>query len=337
MSRENVAVIGAGSWGTTLAKILAENGHQALLWGRRQEHCAVLEQTRENATYLPGFKLPAEISVTNDLQRCCSQCRLLLVAVPSHGFRAVANAIGDHVTGEHLIVHCTKGIEQDSYKRMSEILREETPARRVGVLAGPNLSVELAKRQPAGTLVASRYQEVFQRVQQALHNRYFRVYSGTDVIGAEIGSTFKNIVALAAGVVDGLEMGDNTKALLMTRGLSEMARLGKAMGAQVITFGGMAGIGDLVATCSSQFSRNRQVGMKLAQGMRLPQILEGMCMVAEGVRAAKAVQSFADRHGLHLPIVRAVNRALHEGAEVAEVMHDLMAIETGGEFAGLSL
>lgn len=337
MSRENVAVIGAGSWGTTLAKILAENGHQVLLWGRRKEICDELNETRENSRYLPGFKLPVRVSASDELDRCCDVCRLVFLAVPSHGFRAVAHALGEHVSGEHVLVHCTKGLEQDTFKRMSEILREETPSRRIGVLAGPNLSAELARQRPAGTLVASRYEEVYRRVQAALHNRYFRVYSGRDVIGAEIGSVFKNVVALATGAVDALEMGDNTKALLMTRGLNEMARLGAAMGAQVITFGGMAGIGDLVATCASQFSRNRQVGMKLASGQKIDAILAEMHMVAEGVGAAKAVHAFAQRQSLHLPIARAVYRVIYEGADVGEVMRDLMAIETGGEFAGLEL
>jgi len=332
---ENVAVVGAGSWGTTLAKILGENGHDVLLWARNEDLCGQINTEHENRKYLPGHKLADSVVATTDLQRTCETCQLILFVVPSHGFRPIAHEMGQYINGEHAVVHCTKGIEQDTYKRMSEVLREETPTRKIGVLAGPNLAPELAKKQPAGTLVASRFHQVYKLAQQALHNRYFRVYSSTDVIGAEIGATFKNIVAVAAGVVDGLKMGDNTKAMLMTRGLNEMGHLGAAMGANVFTFGGMAGIGDLVATCSSPLSRNHRVGVGLAQGKTWGQLLEEMQMVAEGVRAAKAVQSFGAKHGLHLPIVSAVYRVLYEDAEVAGEMQRLMTLDAGDEFTGL--
>lgn len=334
---ENVGVFGAGSWGTTLAKILGDNGHQVLLWCRRPELCAEINEKRVNASYLPSVTLPPSIEATDDVQRVCESAKVLLMVVPSHGFRRVANAIGDFLDGEHVIVHATKGIEQESYKRMSEILREETPVRKIGALSGPNLAKELSQCQPAGTLVASRYREVIERAHGVLHNNYFRVYGGHDLIGAEIGGTFKNIVAVAAGVVDGLKLGDNTKALLLTRGINEMARFGVAMGGQTITFAGMAGFGDLMATCASPFSRNHQVGERLARGEKLADILEAMKMVAEGVKAAKAVRSFAQAHVLELPIVEAVHRVLYEDAEVGNVLQDLMAIGAGHEFDGLVL
>jgi glycerol-3-phosphate dehydrogenase (NAD(P)+) len=263
-------------------------------------------------------------------------CKFILVVVPSHGFRKVAHTIGAFLDGEHILVHATKGIEQETFKRMTQILREETPVRKIGVLSGPNLAKELADRKPSGTLVASRYDQVIERATAALHNHYFRVYGGHDVVGAEIGGTFKNIVALAAGVVDGLELGDNTKALLMTRGVNEMARFGAAMGGNVITFGGMAGFGDLIATCASPFSRNHQVGERLARGEKLQEILDAMRMVAEGVKATGAVHDFCLARGLDLPIVHAVNRVLHEDTGVKEVIGDLMTVATGDEFRGLS-
>ncbi|HEY3354572.1 MAG TPA: NAD(P)H-dependent glycerol-3-phosphate dehydrogenase [Polyangia bacterium] len=334
--RKTVAVIGAGNWGSTLAKILGENGHEVHVWCRDEEACREINEQRTNARYLPGVLLP-EVRATVDLEAVCARCRLLLMVVPSHGFRAVAERMGPHLDGEHVVVHATKGIEQESYKRMSEILREETPVRKIGVLAGPNLATELARCQPAGTLIASRYDEVVARTQKVLHNHYFRVYGGRDVVGAEIGGTFKNIVALAAGVVDGLKLGDNTKALLMTRGINEMARFGGVMGAQVLTFGGMAGFGDMMATCASPHSRNHQVGARLARGERLEAILADMKMVAEGVKAARAVRSFARTHGLDLPIVDAVYRLLYEEATVGDVMHDLMALDAGQEFQGLGV
>lgn len=334
---ENVGVIGGGSWGTTLAKIAGENGCHVALWARREELCAEINESHRNSQYLPNIELPPEVHAVADVRRVCETCRLIIMAVPSHGFRAIAATMGPALDGEHVLVHATKGIEERTFKRMSEILREETAVRRIGVLAGPNLAMELALRQPAGTLISSRYDEVFRRAKAALHNDYFRVYSGHDVVGAEVGAVFKNVVAVAAGIADGLKMGDNTKALLMTRGLNEMGRLGLAIGAKAITFGGMAGIGDLMATCASPYSRNHRVGVRLAEGASLKEILEELKMVAEGVKASRAIHHFADQHGLTLPIAEAVYRIAFEGMAIAEVMRDLMSIRTGDEFAGLPL
>lgn len=329
-----VAVIGAGSWGTTLAKVAAENGRKVLLWARRAELCDEINATRRNESYLPGAELPLGLEATPDLQRVCDSAGLLLLVVPSHGLRAIAAQLGDFVSGEHVIVHASKGIERESYKRMSEVLREETCVRRLGVLSGPNLARELALRQPAGTLIASRYAEVFQRCQAVLNNGYFRAYASEDVIGAEVGGAFKNVVALAAGVCSGLGLGDNSRALLITRGLAEMVRLGVAMGANALTFAGMAGIGDLIATCSSTLSRNHEVGVRLARGESLEDIQAHMKMVAEGVRTTRALRDFALRYELELPIVRAVHRLLYEGSDVATVLRDLMATPIGMEQTG---
>ena len=333
---EAIGVIGAGSWGTTLAKILAENGRRTLLWSRRAELARTIAHDRENSRYLAGITLPAGIEACADLAELCRQTKLILLVVPSHGLRGLARQLGEHLTGEHALVHAIKGIEQDSFRRMSEVLREETCVRKIGVLSGPNLAMELAQGQPAGTLVASRYDEVFRRCHSALHNQYFRVYWSQDVVGAEVGGAFKNIVALAAGVATGMGLGENTKALLLTRGLSEMARLGVAMGADVLTFGGMAGIGDLMATCASPLSRNHQVGARLAKGESLEKISEDMHMVAEGVKTTRAVHGYAQDHGLDLPIVSAIYRLLYEGGDVPTLVRDLMAIPTGAEFVALS-
>jgi len=331
-----VGVIGAGNWGTTLAKVLGENGKRTLLWARREDLCREINETRQNSQYLPGFTLPSSIEATHDLERICRGASLILAVVPSHTMRETARELGNYLTGEHVVVHATKGIEQGSFKRMSEVLREETCLRKIGVISGPNLAKELAARQPTGTLVASRYDEVFQRTHRALHNDYFRVYQGRDVVGAEVGGGFKNIIALAAGVAAGLGLGDNTKALLLTRGLSEMARFGAAMGAEVLTFGGMAGMGDLIATCSSPLSRNHQVGARLAKGEKLEDIQREMRMVAEGVKMAKAAHDFAVKKKLDLPIVAAVYRLLYEHHEVPLLLKELMSIPAGPEFAALS-
>ena len=332
MTDETVGVIGAGSWGTTLAKVLGENGRRTLLWSRRSELCQEINASRQNEVYLPGIELPGTVEATHDLERVSASAQLLLLVVPSHGLRQIAYELGNHVTGEHVIVHATKGIEQESFKRMSEVLREETCVRKIGVLSGPNLARELALGQPTGTLIASRYDEVFRRCHATLHNGYFRVYWGEDVVGAEVGGAFKNIVSLASGIATGLGFGDNTRALLVTRGISEMARLGMTMGANILTFAGMAGIGDVVATCFSSLSRNHQVGLRLARGETLADIQSTMNMVAEGVKTSKAVHSFAQRKGIELPIVRAVHRVLYEGMDVASAVRELMATPTGAEF-----
>ena len=333
--KETVGVIGAGSWGTTLAKVLAENGNPVLLWSRRPELADALNSQRENQLYLPKIELPESIRATSNLQEIAEQALLLLLVVPSHGLRKVAYELGEFVTGEHVVIHATKGLEQGSHKRMSEVLREETCLRKIGVLSGPNLARELAQGQPAGTLIASRYAEVYRRGHAALTNDYFRVYWNQDVIGAEVGGAFKNVIAVGGGVAAGLGLGENTKALLLTRGLSEMARLGAAMGADVMTFGGMAGIGDLMATCNSSLSRNHQVGRRLAAGETLDHIQSEMKMVAEGVKTARAVHQFCDETGVYLPIANAVYRLLYEEMSIPELLSDLMAVPTGAELDAL--
>jgi glycerol-3-phosphate dehydrogenase (NAD(P)+) len=335
--RETIGVVGAGSWGSTLAKILGENAKRTLLWAREEEVIRGVNERHVNPLFLPDYEIPACVEATGDLARICESCDLILMVVPSHGMRLVAREMGNHLKGDQMVVHCTKGIEIDTFKRMSEVLREETCLRKVGVLAGPNLAKELAARNPAGTLVASKYEEVVRAAQAALHNQYFRVYRGNDVVGAEVGGSFKNIVAVAAGVADGLKMGDNTKALLLTRSLNEMARLGSAMGAELVTFGGMAGIGDLMATCFSPLSRNHQVGERLAQGQTTDEIVKSMRMVAEGVKTTRAVHAFITRIGLDLPIVAAVHQLLYEGVGVRDALGGLMSRHVGREFEGLVL
>lgn len=335
--KETIGVVGAGSWGTTIAKILGENDKPTLLWAREPEVCAEVNASHRNSTFLPGHELPARVQATSDLKEVCERCDLIMMVVPSHVTRVVAREMGNHLRGDQMIVHCTKGIEIETFKRMSEVLREETCLRKIGVLAGPNLAKELAARNPAGTLVASKYEEVVRSAQAALNSRYFRVYGGADVVGAEVGGSFKNIIAVAAGVADGLKMGDNTKALLITRSLNEMARFGAAMGAELVTFGGMAGIGDLMATCFSPLSRNHQVGERLAQGQTLDEIIASMVMVAEGVKTTRAVHAYARQRGLELPIVMAVHQLLYEGAGVRDALGVLMARQVGREFPGLVL
>jgi glycerol-3-phosphate dehydrogenase (NAD(P)+) len=335
VSAVDVLVVGGGAFGTTLAHSLAGAGRRVLLWVRREDQARAINETRENPGHLAGVTLAEGLEATTDLAAAVPRAPVALLVVPSRWFRPVAREIGDHLRGDQILIHATKGIELATFKRMSQILKEETCALKVGVLSGPNLAREIAAGKPAGALVASRYDEVVRRVQALFEGTRLRLYGGHDVIGAEIGGAFKNIIALAAGVVDGMAQGDNTKALLITRGLSEMARFGVALGADVFTFGGLAGIGDLMATCASPLSRNHQVGVRLAAGERLEAIEASMSSVAEGVPTTRAVHEQATARGLDLHIVRAVHALLYEGLRPDEAIHELMRLPAGLEMATL--
>ncbi len=329
-----VVVVGGGSFGSALAHILAGLERRLVLWVRRPELAAEINERHTNQRYLEGLSLSAKLEATTDLA-AVTRAPVVLLAVPSRSFREVARAIGEHLRGDQLLVHVTKGLEQGTFKRMSEILREETCALKIGVLSGPNLARELMTDQPGGALIASRYDLVIRAAQALFAGGPLRTYGGHDVIGTELGGAFKNIIALAAGVADGLGFGDNAKALLVTRGLSEMTRFGVAMGAELLTFGGLAGIGDLMATCGSPLSRNHQVGERLGRGEPLEAILGSMASVAEGVPTTRAVREAALARRLSLPIVEAVYGLLYDGHTAAQALAALMAIPVGDELAAL--
>jgi len=331
----DVLVVGGGTFGSTLATLLSGQGHRVELWVRRKEQVKEINEKHTNSRYLGEFKLHENLRATTDLAASVPKTPVVLVVVPSKFFRGVAREIGDSLEGDQILVHATKGIEIDTFKRMSDILREETCAKKIGVVSGPNLAREIIAGQPAGALVASRYDEVADSIQALFEGSWMRMYAGRDVIGTEIGGSFKNIIALAAGVADGMGLGDNTKALLITRGLSEMARFGVAEGADVFTFGGLAGIGDLMATCASPLSRNHQVGERLAKGEKLKKIIESMTQVAEGVTTTKAVFKQVQHLGLDLPIVRAVYGLLYKDWPGKKALENLMAIPVGRELAAL--
>ena len=306
------------------------------IWVRRKEQAREINKEHRNSRYLPDFKLPAKLRATTDLARA-AQAPVVIVAVPSKAFREVACAVGNHIRGDQVLVHATKGLERDSFKRMSEILREETCSLKIGVISGPNLAVEIMRGNPAGAIVASHYHEVIEQVQALFVGSRMRMYGGKDVIGTELGGAFKNIVALATGIGDGMGFGDNTKALVMTRGLNEMVRFSVAQGADILTFGGLAGIGDMMATCASPLSRNYRVGHALAQGKKLERIIEGLGQVAEGVPTTAAVLSQAREMGIErdLPIVAAVHGVLYEGKTTKRALEELMSIPVGDELAAL--
>jgi len=334
-----VGVVGAGSWGTALAVHLAGAGHHAVtLWARSGELAARLAETRRNDVYLPGVGLPPEVAPTADLAAVAG-CELVLVVVPSHGFRAVAKELlgaAPASPGRPLqLVSCTKGVEPESLARMSQVVAEEGEAAgrevRFAVLSGPSFAAELARGVPTAAVVASADAALATGVRQALATRTFRLYSSQDVVGVELGGATKNVIAIAAGTVAGLGAGHNTLAALITRGLHEITRLGVAYGGQARTFAGLAGLGDLVLTCTGGLSRNRATGMALAQGKSLAEITADTQMVAEGIRNSTAIARLASRRGVEMPITRAMVAVLYEGKNPSQALDELMTRELKAE------
>ena len=308
---DRVAVIGAGSWGTAVAGLVGA-AHPTALWVRDPDLAESIRQTGENATYLPGIALPEGLAATSSLEEALDGAAIVFMAVPSHGFRAVLHDLAPFAAGVEAVISLSKGIEHGTNLRMSQVIGEVLPDVPAGVLTGPNLAREVAEHQPAASVVALADELLAKRVQELVHTRTFRVYAGTDVIGCEIAGASKNVMAIAAGICDGLGFGENTRAVLITRGLAELGRLGISVGGQVLTFGGLAGVGDLVATCASPKSRNRSVGFALGQGRSLDDIVGSMHMVAEGVKSAGPLVGLARAHGVEMPIAEQVE-AIVEG------------------------
>jgi glycerol-3-phosphate dehydrogenase (NAD(P)+) len=299
------AVMGAGSWGTAFALVLADAGNEVRLWGRRAELCDAINATHENPDYLPGIALPDAISATNDPAEALAGAEVVVLAVPSQQLRANLGEWGDEIEPDAVMVSLMKGVELGTHLRMSEVVAELTGAgpERIAVVTGPNLAKEIAAREPAASVVACADHAVAERLQKLCHTASFRPYTNTDVIGCELGGTTKNIIGLAVGVCVGLGFGDNTKASVITRGLAETARLGVAIGADPLTFSGLAGMGDLVATCSSPLSRNRTFGEKLGQGLSVEEVTAQTRQVAEGVKSCQSVAELAAAHDVDMPIV----------------------------------
>lgn len=321
-----IAVIGAGSWGTAIAALLGEGHSDVALWARDAALAAALTATRRNERYLPAVVLPDSVTCTADLAAAARGAGLVVIVTPSHAVRATAAALAPHVAPGAVIVTAAKGLEIGSLKRMSEVVAEEIPAAAGSVVAlsGPNHSEEVAMRQPAAAVAASSSRQAAEAVQDAFMAPYFRVYTNPDIIGVELGGALKNIIALGAGVADGLGFGDNAKAALMTRGLAEITRLGVALGARPLTFAGLAGIGDLIVTCTSRHSRNRRAGLALAAGRAVGEMDGETGMVVEGVRSAKAAYELSRRLGVAMPITEEIYRVLYEGASPKEAVMRLM-------------
>jgi len=321
--RERVAVIGAGSWGTTVAALVAQH-HATSLWARSPELASTIGTSRRNDTYLPGIDLPDSLEPTSSLQEALEGAGVVFMAVPSHGFRAVLADMVPFAAGVEAIVSLSKGIETGTNLRMSQIVAEVLPSVPAGVLSGPNLAGEVALGQPAASVVALADEDMARRVQGLVHTGTFRVYMGTDVVGCEIAGATKNVMAIAAGICDGLGFGENTRAVLVTRGLAELGRLGIALGGKVLTFGGLAGVGDLMATCASPKSRNRTVGFELGQGRPLDDIVASMRMVAEGVKSAGPLVGLARSHGVEMPIAEQVEAIVSGTSTPRQALLSLM-------------
>jgi glycerol-3-phosphate dehydrogenase (NAD(P)+) len=332
-----VAVIGAGSWGTAVAAIAAGNA-PTVLWARRAALAKRIAADHENADYLAGIRLPESLTSSASLAGACSDADVIVLGVPSHGLRTVLSEAAPAIAPDAAIVSLAKGIEQGSLARMTEVacevLVDHDPSR-VGVLTGPNLAREVAAGQPTASVVAVADAATADKLQQLFFSPTFRVYTNPDVVGCEMAGALKNVLAIGAGIADGLGYGDNTKAALMTRGLAELARLGVAMGGDPLTFAGLAGMGDLIATCSSPQSRNRHVGAELGKGRALDEIVSEMNMVAEGVKTTAAVLELATRHGVELPLASFVGRVLYEGAQPADLVPELMLRKAKSELHGL--
>lgn len=336
MKSAKIAVIGAGSWGTALTKPLCENGLAVTLWGRSQDHIAVLQDRRENSSYLPGYILPAAVQPTADLEEAVDGCKIIVMVVPSHVFRNVFQKLLPYLGDEAHVLSATKGIENDTLQTMTQVMGEEISRHRgsgssskasiqLGVLAGPSFAKEVAEGIPTAVTVAAADLKAARVFQQAFFTEKFRVYTSKDVVGMELGGALKNIVAIAAGICDGLGYGTNTRAALITRGLAEITRLGVKMGADPLTFSGLGGLGDLVLTCTGDLSRNRTVGLKLGQGKTLQTILSEMNMVAEGVKTTKSAMALAKKRGVEMPILEQIYQVLYKDKSCSAAVADLLA------------
>lgn len=320
----NIAVIGAGSWGTALAKVLHTNGNDVTIWSIMQEEITMLQEKHEHLDKLPGVKLPADMKFTTDLKEAIEGKEYLILAVPSVFTRSTAKSMAPFVKEGQVIVCVAKGIEEESFMTISDVVEDEIPTAEVAVMCGPSHAEEVGVGLPTTVVAGAKKQAVAEGIQDIFMNEVFRVYTSPDVLGMELGGSLKNVIALAAGMADGLGYGDNTKAALITRGISEMSRLASEMGAKPETLSGLTGIGDLIVTCESKHSRNRKAGMLIGQGYTMQQAMDEVKMVVEGVYSAKAAIGLAKKYNVDMPIIEEVNHVLFENKSAKEAVKDLM-------------
>ncbi len=326
-----IGVIGAGSWGTALAILLAQKGFSVTLWVRRTAYCEKIAAAGENIDYLPGISFPPLLQLTSNLKQAVSHKEIIVMSVPSHAVAETSRSIDVYINSKPIIVNTAKGLIEGSLRRLSQVICDNLPLHqsqcRVAVLSGPNHAEEVSRFIPTASVVAAEEKLVAEQIQDIFMTPYFRVYTNPDVIGVELGGALKNIIAIAYGVCEGLGYGDNTKAALITRGLVEITRLGRAMGARSATFSGLTGVGDLFVTCTSRYSRNRYVGLMLGQGKKLKEITDSMLMVAEGIKTAKAALLLSMHYGIKMPITAEVCAIMFEGRKPEDAVKNLMQRE----------
>jgi glycerol-3-phosphate dehydrogenase (NAD(P)+) len=331
-----ISVLGAGSWGIATSVLLCSNGHQVILWEFDRLELTKLLQQREHKRKLPGILIPGEIEITGDLT-AASGAEMLVLALPSHTLREVAKKVAELDLADPVIVNLAKGIENETLCRMSEVLKQELPVElheKTVTLSGPSHAEEVAAKIPTTVVVAGFREEIAKLVQDAFMNPYFRVYTNSDIIGVELGGSLKNVIAIAAGICDGMGLGDNSRGALIARGLAEMIRLGEKMGAKRETFAGLSGLGDLVTTCVSKYSRNRYVGEQIGKGETLDNVLKGMAMVAEGVKTTKSAYQLSLRYEAEMPITEQVYRVLFEDKQPRQAIAELMTRDPKSEIWG---
>ena len=327
----NVGVLGAGSWGTALSVLLSDNGHQVTVWSIDENEVKMLNEKREHELKLPGVKLPDDMVITGDLGSTIRGRDFLVLAVPSPFTRSTAKKMSPFVAEGQIIVDVAKGIEESTLMTLSRQIEQEIPQADVAVLSGPSHAEEVGRRLPTTCVIGARTKKTAEYLQSMFISNVFRVYTSPDILGIELGGSLKNVIALAAGIADGLGYGDNTKAALITRGIAEIARLGVKMGGKIETFTGLTGIGDLIVTCASVHSRNRKAGYLIGQGMSMQEAMDEVKMIVEGVYSAKAAAQLAKKYEVSMPIVDEVNAVLFEGKSPAEAVNDLMMRESRSE------
>ena len=319
-----ISVAGAGSWGTALAILLHDNGHEVILWSALKDEVSMLSEKREHESKLPGVKIPEEIAITDDLEMTLKDRDLIVLAVPSPFTRSTARSMKNLVRKGQIIVNVAKGIEENTLMTLSEIIEEEIPQANVAVLSGPSHAEEVGRKMPTTCVAGARTKETAEYIQGLFMSPVFRVYTSPDILGIELGGALKNVIALAAGTADGLGCGDNTKAALITRGIAEIKRLGVAMGAHAETLTGLSGIGDLIVTCASVHSRNRKAGYLIGKGYTMQEAMDEVKMVVEGVYSAKAALALSRKYHVEMPIVEEVNQVLFEGKSPKDALGELM-------------
>lgn len=333
---EKVSVIGAGSWGTALATVLSHNGHEVTIWSALSDEILSLRENREHKAKLPGVKLSEDIFLTDDLETAVKGRDMLVFAVPSVFTRSTAKSAAPYVTQGQLIVNVAKGIEEHTLMTLTEIIEQEIPQAEVAALSGPSHAEEVGRTIPTTCVAGSHKKHVAEYIQNTFMNEYFRIYTSPDVLGMEIGASLKNVIALAAGMADGLGYGDNTKAALITRGISEISALGIKMGAHIETISGLTGTGDLIVTCASMHSRNRRAGILIGQGKTMKEAMDEVQMVVEGVYSAKAAKALAEKYQVEMPIVEQVNKVLFDDMPAKEAVKELMLRDRKIEHSALT-